>query len=70
MDGDIADPLPGQGEALGIGKYQDAVTVKFHDGGDLNAVVQDVSIGFIGDEINSPAVIPGLALHEIGQPLH
>jgi len=69
MDGDIADPLPGQGEALGIGKDQDAVAVKFHDAGDLNAVVHDVSIGFIGDEINSPAVIPGFSSHDGGQTL-
>ena len=49
IGGQVADPLAGKGQVLGVGGDDDRVFDAAEDAGDLLAVVGDAGVGFVGE---------------------
>lgn len=59
-DTDVANALTRQGQGFGVGITDDGVPVKRGDEGNLVSVIDQLPVGFVGNDVNGMAILSGL----------
>ena len=68
-DGQVAHPLAGDGQGLGVGVADQGIVVEVHQVGDLHAVVGQLPVGLVGEQEDGMAELLLGGLHGVGQTL-
>ena len=66
-DADVADALSRQGEGFGVGVADDGAGVDVGDEGGLRAVVAQLPVGLVRQDVDGVAVLLGLAGENLSQ---
>ena len=66
-DGQVAHPLAGDGQGLGVGVADQGVVVEVHEIGNLHAVVAELPVGLVGEQEDRMAELLLGGLHGVGE---